>query len=143
MGCGHSKFPPEGEAAMAADTHVFSESDIDVRLVFRNLRTPSRRSNYRATWSKGSLAISDQRILGYVQQRGKPKRQVNVPFENSRPAGIQFSVTDQGHFQVSSDLAIVHPSGEYSGTMELVYKTVNASEFLRRIPRAKGDVSQQ
>lgn len=137
MGCAHSKLPPECHALMATDTHVVTEDDVPVVMIFRNLRTPHKRSNYLCAKTGGCLAISDQRILGYVREGCSLQRQVNVPFdgENREKArSVEFWVNDKGRLCVKSDLASL--SQDCSGTMELQFQTSEAQTYLSRIQAA-------
>ena len=124
MGCAPSKLPPEGHQLLAHDTHVTIKEPVWVRLTFRHLRTPHKRANYLFLRTKGSLAISNQRILGYIRnKRGRMERQVNVALDDTATStrSIQFAVNEKGQFVVHADLAVTQPGGRYAGTMELVY----------------------
>ena len=121
------------------------EDDIRTVMTFRNLRTPRKRASYLCGFTgKGSLAITDQRILGYVRHN---ERQVHVPFDEVRDpqtSGIRFSINEKGFFCVNADLSKVHrhdattttDESDIRGTMELVYQTSQASTILNRLPRS-------
>jgi hypothetical protein len=142
MGCRHSKFPPEGHDLIKTDTNVTIEEDIRTTVTYRNLQTPQKRAKYLYCVTRGSLGISDQRIMGYIGHNhcGRIERQVHVPFgtrqENLDGGGIYFSITEQGYLCVHADLSQVHHvTGQIKGTMDLVYQTSQASTIIMtRLP---------
>ena len=139
MGCAHSTstFPAEGRTLIAKDSNVMMEEDICVIMTFRDLRTPNKRSNYLYSVTKGSLAISEQRIVGYVRENrgGRIQRQVNINFQDiSAMSGVNVSLNEKGFLCIQSDLSLVHPEGGYSGTMKLVYQTAQANSFFVLLP---------
>lgn len=131
MGCASSRqassFPPDGQLLIAHDTNIWMEERLKGSIVYRNFKTPNRRSNYLLDRFVGSLAVTDQRIVGYARQ----KRQVNVPFTDKRIQEMKFSVEENDTLKISLDAGLFQP--DWSGTIEYKFQTASAQNLVTRI----------
>jgi hypothetical protein len=130
MGCAASSnracFPVKGQELIKDDTKVWMEERMNGSVTFRNWKTPNRRSNYLLDGFVGSLAVTDQRIVGYAYQ----KRQVNVCFTDERIQEMDFSV-DGEFLKIKLDAGLFQPT--WSGTIEYKFKTDSAQTLVTRI----------
>ena len=140
MGCLVSKqsgaFPVSDDASLwASDTNIVAVENVPVTMIFQNLVTPHKEAKHVALSTKGSVIVSDQRLVGHVVEqswrRSISRRQLHVPFAYPCPSMNIISNPNKQTLCIKMDLSRMHEG--YEGTMELFYQTPHAQDILKRV----------
>ena len=129
MGCAASRaaFPPDGQQLIENDAHPWIEEHILGSMTYRKFRSPQKRFNNKVSKFRGSLAVTDKRVLGYAYT----KRQVNVAFDDARIQHMTFYSQGDNKLNIKLDANLFHPT--WSGEIECSFTTPRAQEFASRI----------
>ena len=129
---GIGKLPDDIRAQVDAEGVIFLAQFVPVTMRFTG-SVPGRRSVGKVMGYVGSLALTNQRVLGTLST--VPKK-VGRAIDQSwtAPAGsmVQATLDDEGLLLDIADLSVVDPS--FNGTLSLRYKAPLPQDILARLP---------
>ncbi|HET6732878.1 hypothetical protein [Mycobacterium sp.] len=126
------KLPNDMRAQVESEGVIYLGEYLGVVLRFTG-HVPGRRSVGLIRGYGGSLALTNQRVLGTVSVLpGTGGRAVDQPWNASDAGAVRGTLSESGLLLEISDLAQVDP--EFSGQLSLNYKTQLSPEVLSRLP---------
>jgi hypothetical protein len=126
------KLPNDMRAQVESEGVIYLGEYLGVVLRFTG-HVPGRRSVGLVRGYGGSLALTNQRVLGTVSVLpGTGGRAVDQPWNGSDAGAVRGTLSESGLLLEISDLAQVDP--EFSGQLSLNYKTALSPEVLSRVP---------
>lgn len=126
-----SAIPDDVKSRLKEENLIFMEEGVPVTVLLRNFRAPGRYSSHSITRGKGSLAISDERIVGYG---GRRQCVIDVPFGHQKIAALGLSTKREKVLCISFEASEFDP--QQSGDVELRFhlaKTPEAMSILQRL----------
>jgi hypothetical protein len=102
---------PDGSQCRALESNVQVLRHLRGRTTLRHFKTPFMDANYNGSFflHEGSLAVSDERIVGHG-------RVLNMPWNDARARLIRFELVGNRTLVVSADAALLN--SEWSGEIE-------------------------
>ena len=95
-------------------------------------RCPGHKLNTRARRFRGSLAVTDQRIVLY---NGKGNQEIHVLFMDPSISNMEFAALQRGGKQVLVIRTPFHPDGKMRGHVEYRLVTDKAADIVERVQR--------
>lgn len=124
--------PDDIRSEVEAEGVIFLAEYIAVTRRFSG-KIPGRRANANVTSYVGSLALTDQRVLGTLSTVPKlAARTIDQRWDAAQSGSVTANLSETGlHLDV--DIAAVDPS--FSGQLSLQYKVRIPEDVLMRLPR--------
>lgn len=117
-----SDLPAEAQKVLEKEGDLFSVQRTRVTVAYHNFRAPGRRASGKRETAWGSLAVTRNRILGYVFR----KRVMHLPFDREEVKAVKFSSVNGKVFVIDTDAGMF--DSRRSGRIELRYHTARADE---------------
>lgn len=124
---GVGKIPEKIKKSLEVEVIELAEEGIGGSFLARNFKAPGKRFTYKKEFFVGWLVITQKRIISYTLG----KRQINILLDDPKIAGIFIENPQPGILIISFNAKIYHK--EWSGKVELKYKTVQAEDFLEKL----------
>ncbi len=117
-----SDLPPEAKQILEKEGELFSVQRSRVTVAYHKFRAPGKRFSGKRETAWGSLAVTRDRILGYVFR----KRVIHLPFHREEVKAVKFSAINGKVFIIDADSGMFDT--RRSGRIELRYHTDRADE---------------
>ncbi|HYO64423.1 MAG TPA: hypothetical protein VER08_12380 [Pyrinomonadaceae bacterium] len=118
------KLPDELRAELEREGVLALDEGVRGSATYRNFRAPWRYSKWRREWYTASVVVTRVRLLALRRSL----RIVNVPFDDARFRGLQFSLEAPDRLLVAFDASLFQDN--WSGTIEYRFRTNQAQKIL-------------
>lgn len=122
-----SNFPAKEKILLETEGLLFLTERNRVTVVYKNFKSRHRRCTYKKEVLWGSLAISQQSLVGFALR----KKIIHLAFAEEKARKVKFSCVDDKVLVVVFDPSLFMP--ETSGGMEIRYHFDEAAEAYRII----------
>ena len=124
------EFSEEMRAQLVAEGVVVMEENLPASITWRHYRAPGRRYGYRRMGTRGSVALTTERLV--VWGAGHP--QIDVPLRHPLVRAIEASVDQPGRLLLAFDAHEFHDNT--SGRIEVRLKTEQAERLVELVNQA-------
>lgn len=132
---GFGKIPKKYDSIIEKEGILFSEEGISGFAVLKNFKTPGKRYGYRSSWFTGSIVLTKEHLLAF--QYHKPT--LGISWKDVKSKNLNYFLKDQKTFCVRYEAADYKP--DWSGSIELRYKTEAAAEIVKIIQVEKNKIT--
>ena len=127
---GSGQFPEAMRTQLGAEGVVVMEENLPGSITWRHYRAPGRRYGYRRLGTRGSVALTSERLV--VWGAGHP--QIDVPLRHPLIRAIEASVDQPGRLLLAFDAHAFHD--DTSGQIEVRLKTERADHLVELVNQA-------
>jgi len=124
---GVGKVPEKIMKSMEIENIDLWEEGISGSFSAKNFKAPGKSFKYKKEFFAGWLMITRKRVLSYTLGR----RQINIMLEDPKISGLLVEILKPGVLSISYNASVYHE--DWSGKIELKYKTDKAEEFYNKL----------